>query len=56
MFYFTFTEFYERNMWIFERNDALTYSLATVSLVLNIACVIQLFYLYREKQLQQAVA
>lgn len=51
MFYFTFTNFYERNMWIFERNETLTHGLAALSLVLNIACVAQLVYFYRKNQL-----
>jgi len=53
MFYFTFTEFYERNMWIFPRNDVLTYSIAIVSLVLNIMCVVQLYRFYQEKKAKQ---
>jgi hypothetical protein len=50
MFYFTFPEFYTRNMWVFPRNDTLTYSLAALSLILNIMCVIQLIGFYKAKK------
>lgn len=50
MFYFTFPEFYTRNLWVFPRNDTLTYSLAALSLVLNIMCVIQLVGFYKAKK------
>ncbi len=53
MYYFTFTHFYERNLWIFPRNDGLTYSLAALSLVLNIACVFQLVGFYKAKKRAQ---
>ncbi|WP_028111077.1 DUF5692 family protein [Ferrimonas futtsuensis] len=56
MFYFTFTEFYERNLWIFPRNDVLTYSLALLSLVLNIACVVQLWEFRKQRLAQQQPA
>ncbi|SDJ77633.1 hypothetical protein SAMN04488540_11366 [Ferrimonas sediminum] len=56
MFYFTFTNFYERNLWIFPRNDTLTYSVAVLSLVLNIACVWQLVSFHRARQAQQKPA
>lgn len=47
MFYFTFPEFYERNLWVFPRNDTFTYSLAALSLILNIMCVVQLVAFYK---------
>ncbi|MFT5880184.1 MAG: hypothetical protein ACI86X_001311 [Moritella sp.] len=50
MFYFTFPEFYTRKMWVFPRNDILTYSLAALSLILNIMCVIRLIGFYKEKK------
>lgn len=56
MFYFTFTNFYERNLWIFPRNDTLTYSIAALSLVLNIACVVQLVNFYKNRTKEVATA
>jgi hypothetical protein len=35
MFYFTFTNFYERNLWISPRDESLTYPLAVLSLLLD---------------------
>ena len=56
MYYFTFTDFYDRNLWIFPRNDMLTYSIAILSLILNIACVIQLVGFYKAKKRHQQAA
>lgn len=50
MFYFTFTQFYERNLWIFPRDESLTYPLAVLSLVLNVMCVWQLVKFYKKKK------
>jgi hypothetical protein len=50
MFYFTFTQFYERNLWIFPRDDSSTYPLAALSLVLNVLCVMQLLRFYKAKK------
>ena len=56
MFYFTFTQFYERNLWIFPRDESLTYPIAVLSLVLNIMCVIQLVRFYQVKKANKANA
>ncbi|MDX2320217.1 MAG: DUF5692 family protein [Moritella sp.] len=50
MFYFTFPEFYTRNLLVFPRNDVMTYSLAALSLVLNIAVVVQLVKYYKTQK------
>lgn len=53
MFYFTFTQFYERNLWILPRNDSSTYLFAVISLVLNVFCVVQLVRFYKAKQVNR---
>jgi hypothetical protein len=56
MFYFTFTNFYERNLWIFPRDESLTYPLAALSLILNIMCIIQLVRFYKMKKVNKQTA
>jgi hypothetical protein len=56
MFYFTFTHFYERNLWIFPRDASLTYPLAALSLILNVMCVIQLVRFYKKKKANNQAA
>ncbi|GAA4890213.1 hypothetical protein GCM10023333_24310 [Ferrimonas pelagia] len=48
MYYFSFPLFYSQNMWILPRSETSSMLVASLSLILNIACVFQLYYFYKK--------